>query len=374
MEFKILIKKLNNSLSEKEAIIFNRWYNESASHRSYFNSINSNYSTGLDDIDVEKAWHDLSLKLSERKKKYSYMKYAVAASIVVLISLSTVIYKNSYQSSEQIIVSSGISVGTDKATLTLEDGSVIVLEKGNVYNTQNASSNGEEITYKKREHKSTELVYNFITVPIGGQYHIVLSDGTEVWLNSDSQIKYPVNFVEGETRRVELVYGEAYFDVSSSIEHKGSNFTVFNKSQVIEVLGTEFNIKAYKDEEHIYTTLVEGEVSVSIGNLNQILEPSQQLVLNIRDNSMSVEKVNVYNQISWKDGVFSFRRMPLIEIMTVLSRWYDIEVIFGDRDLEKAGFNGVLGKDQKIEEIIEAIKSFGIIKDYEIINKTVILK
>lgn len=374
MDFKILIKKLNGKLTKKEAIIFNNWYSESASHRSYYDRLKDNYSKGLDDIDVEKAWQNLSQNISKRKKSHSYWTYGVAASIALLVALTFIFNRDSLQNSEPTVVHSDISVGTDKATLTLEDGSVVVLEKGKKYQTQNVSSNGEEIIYNKATDTPKNLTYNYITVPIGGQYNVVLSDGTQVWLNSDSQLKYPVSFVEGETRQVELVYGEAYFDISSSIEHAGSGFRVNNKSQIIEVLGTEFNVKAYKDEEHIYTTLVEGEVLFTAGAVEQKLAPSQQIVLNVSDGNTTVLEVNVYNEISWKDGVFSFRRKPLGEIMKVLSRWYNIEVIFENKKLENAGFNGVLGRDQNIEEIIEAIKSFGIIENYEINNKTVILK
>ncbi|WP_323028117.1 FecR family protein [Gelidibacter japonicus] len=374
MDFKILIKKLNGKLTKKEAIIFNQWYHESAVHRSYFNRLKDNYSQELDNIDVEKAWQKLSQKISKRKKSQAYWKFGVAASIALLVALTIMFNRDSLQNSEPTVVHSDISVGTDKATLTLEDGSVVVLEKGKKYQTQNASSNGEEIIYNKTTNTRKSLTYNYITVPIGGQYNVVLSDGTQVWLNSDSQLKYPVSFVEGETRQVELVYGEAYFDVSSSFEHAGSGFRVNNKSQIIEVLGTEFNVKAYKDEEHIYTTLVEGEVLFIAGAVEEKLAPSQQMVLNISNGNMLVMEVNVYNEISWKDGIFSFRRKPLGEIMRVLSRWYDIEVIFENKKLENAGFNGVLGRDQNIEEIIEAIKNFGIIENYEINNKTVILK
>ena len=258
--------------------------------------------------------------------------------------------------------------------MTLEDGSQVALEKGNAYQTQNALSNGEEIKYEKGTDNISKMVYNFLTVPRGGQFHLVLSDGSEVWLNSESQLKYPVNFIKGQTRKVELVYGEGYFDVSPSTEHEGSKFIVSNQSQEIEVLGTEFNIKAYKDETNIYTTLVEGRVLIGTASTRNILKPSQQANLNLNDGNLDIATVNVYNEISWKEGVFSFRRKPLVEIMKVLSRWYDMDVYFDNPELENVGFNGVLGKDQQIEEILNTIKNFGIINDYEIINKTILLK
>ncbi|MDC1324467.1 DUF4974 domain-containing protein, partial [Flavobacteriaceae bacterium] len=215
---------------------------------------------------------------------------------------------------------------------------------------------------------------NFLTIPRGGQFFLKLSDGTQVWLNSESQLKYPVSFRDGETRVVELVYGEAYFDVSPSNEHKGAKFKVLNQAQEIEVLGTEFNVKAYKDETNIFTTLIEGKVSISTETTNQILKPKQQASFNISSKTMAIATVDVYSHTSWKEGVFSFRRTSLEQIMKVLSRWYDMDVEFMNPELKKEGFNGVLGKDQNIEDILKIIQSYGIIENYEIINKKIILK
>ncbi|WP_310560838.1 FecR domain-containing protein [Flavobacterium sp.] len=267
-----------------------------------------------------------------------------------------------------------IEVGKDKATLTLEDGSIVILKNGATVQTQNATSNGKQIVYKTNQQNQTKTAYNYLTIPRGGQFFIKLSDGTQVWLNSETQLKFPVAFEDGEIRKVELVYGEAYFDVSPSTLHKGSKFKVFNKSQEVEVVGTEFNIKAYKDETNVFTTLVEGKVNVSIGSKKQKLVPSQQLNLNTITNALTVNTVDVYDDISWKEGVFSFKRKSLEDIMIVLSRWYDLDVKFANSELKKSGFNGIVGKDQKIEDILETIKSYGVIKEYKIINKTVILK
>ncbi|WP_396187505.1 FecR family protein, partial [Flavobacterium sp.] len=199
-------------------------------------------------------------------------------------------------------------------------------------------------------------------------------DGTKVWLNSETQLKYPVAFTDGATRQIELVYGEAYFEVSPSTKHKGAKFKVLNQSQEVQVLGTQFNIKAYRDETNVYTTLVEGKVAVSNSKINKILKPSEKSNLNLLEKTIAISKVDVYNEISWKDGVFSFRKKPLGEIMKVLSRWYDIEVQFENQDSKNARFNGVLGKEQKIEDILKRIKKFKVIKDYEIKNKKVIIK
>ncbi|KQB39125.1 Anti-sigma factor [Flavobacterium daejeonense] len=305
--------------------------------------------------------------------KKSLFKYAVAASLVLFVTFTTVLK----QQQNKIIsepVSSQIQIGSDKATLTLEDGTTVVLEKGKTYANKNLKSTGKELSYKKAEKGSGKVVYNYLTIPRGGQFSLTLSDGTKVWLNSETQLKFPVNFEERKTRSVELVYGEAYFDVSPSTAHQGAGFTVYQKKQQINVIGTEFNVKAYKDDSNIYTTLVEGKVEMEFNKLKQHLIPNQRANFDLKTNKVKIVKVDVYSDICWKDGVFSFEDKPLDEIMKVLSRWYDIEVVFENETIKKEQFNGVLIKDRKIEEILKSIKNTGIIKKYEFKNKTLILK
>ncbi|WP_052826055.1 FecR family protein [Neotamlana nanhaiensis] len=343
---------------------------------------------GLDSysaIDKEKAWKAIEKKYKQRNQKpvfrlfkKSWHKF-VAAAILVGV-LATTFYFNdglfntSIETTPTIVNTNAIEPGTDKATLTLGDGSVVELEKGSTVATQNANSNGEQIVYTSDGESKSKTEYNYLTIPRGGQFHVVLSDGTEVWLNSETQLKYPVAFVEGQTRQVELVYGEAYFDVSPSTKHKGTKFMVINQSQNVEVLGTEFNIKAYKDEENIYTTLVEGKVSVNTKNSHKVLNPSEQSNLNLLNDGITVSQVNVYNEISWKDGIFSFEQKPLEEITKVLSRWYDVDFVIENKSLKDATFTGVLGKNQSIEKILSNIKTLSIIENYEINYKTITLK
>lgn len=314
-------------------------------------------------------------KIISLKKKVQFCKYAAAAIFIGLISTTYVFRNNILNTPLEVTpkIVNAIFPGTDKAKLTLEDGSVVVLEKGAAFKTKNANSNGEEIVYQAAKEKASVIKYNYLTIPRGGQFFVKLSDGTQVWLNSESQLKYPVNFIEGETRKVELVYGEAYFDVSPSTNHKGAKFKVINNAQEVEVLGTEFNIKAYKDEANIYTTLVEGKVAISTPNLKQLLIPNQQSIVDTLKDTLSVIKVDVKGEISWKDGVFSFVDKPLIDIMKVISRWYDVDIIFENKELESVEFMGTLNKNQSIEEILSIMKSFSI-NNYEIKDKTIILK
>lgn len=377
---RLILKLINNSISERESENLANWL-EKADNLKYFNEFIElnhliNSKRKFDHRYFLAEFIEKQIKPASNKTKNNYWKYAVvAASIVLLISIPFIFNKKNGQVVEPAIVNNNIKIGTDKAILTLEDGKNIILEKGQEYVADNLKSYGEEIIYKSSESVKSEIAYNYLTIPRGGQYLVKLSDGTQVWLNSESQLKYPVNFVKGETRKVELVYGEAYFDVSPSTEHQGAKFKVLTGNQEVEVLGTEFNIKAYQDENAVYTTLVEGKIAISgfDGNTKAILRPNQKSI--IKDNRAGIEVIDtdVFNDISWKQGVFSFDNMPLKEIMKVLSRWYDVNVVFVDTNLENITFNGVLRKNQNIEDILKPIKSIKNIT-YEIKGNTIIFK
>lgn len=328
-------------------------------------------------IKKKEDWEKVKSNITKPSVKFLYWKYTAAAAVIGLLATTYFFRDTLFNNSNEcmpIIVNNNIKIGTDKATLTLENGTIIALEKGNNYETGNFKSNGEKIIYQAKNRSNSKIAYNYLTIPRGGQFFIELSDGTKIWLNSETQLKYPVSFIKGETRNVELVYGEAYFDVSPSVNHKGSKFKVINQNQVVEVLGTAFNIKAYKDETNIYTTLAEGKVELDFNGKKQKLSPTQQSNFNLNTNALFVINVDVYNEVSWRQGVFSFENKPLKEIMKVLSRWYNMDVVFINEEIGNEAFTGVLGKDQNIEDILATIKNFGIINNYYIKNKTITLK
>lgn len=329
-------------------------------------------------INILEAIQEEDVKIIPLYKR-NIFKYGVAASLILFVSFNFIFNKNNKlindSSSTPKTIHNNIAIGTDKAILTLEDGTIIPLEKGKKYVANSVSSNGEEIIYNTTATTNPEIAYNYLTIPRGGQYHVKLSDGTNVWLNSESKLKYPVNFTLGRTREVELVYGEAYFEVSPSTEHSGAKFKIHSGAQEVEVLGTEFNIKAYQDENFIYTTLVEGKVSVDNVNMQtQILKPSEQAVFNSANFDIIISEVDVNSEIAWRKGLFSFKDKSLKDIMKVLSRWYDVEVVFVNKDLEGVHFKGVLSKNQNIEEILKLIKNTNFINTYDIDNKTIIIR
>lgn len=372
---KFLLKEANiDELRQLEV-----WVSNSKNEKLFYDYININTSININekDYDLKSAKKIVVGRINQGNGIFrTKIKYAAVLALVFLTA--TYFFKddvfNTSISNNESSIGNPIIPGSDKAVLTLEDGTNVELDKGKVYKDQNSNSDGEKLVYQNRKEQTARVKYNYLTIPRGGQYYIVLSDGTEVWLNSESQLRYPVSFIEGKTREVELVYGEAYFNVSPSSEHSGSKFKVLNQSQEVNVLGTEFNIKAYKDETNIYTTLVEGKVKVSFDSQEQDLVPSQRLDYDLNTNELLVTTVDVYNEISWKEGVFSFQKMELEKIMKVLGRWYDFQVVFENDELRKIKFNGVLGKEQTIEEILKSIINFKIIEAYEIKEKTIVLK
>ncbi|WP_086478169.1 FecR family protein [Arenibacter amylolyticus] len=377
MEFKLIVKKLNNTLTKEEELRFQEWYGESEKHRDYFTKVKENYVRSPDTIDLKKGWNRLASTNKSKRVSIAFWKYSAAAAVVLLI-LSTVFFtKEVSKPITDAPTTSEISpivIGSDKATLTLDNGEQIVLGKGATYEAPHINSNGEQLIYNgQSEVENTKVAYNVLTIPRGGQFFIVLSDGTKVWLNSDSQLRYPVNFMANSPRKVSLLYGEAYFEVSPSTAHGGSHFMVATGNQEVDVLGTQFNIKAYKEDSNIATTLVEGKVLVNTGAASTNLLPGQQANLDSATNQISLKEVDIYNEISWKNGFFSFKEKPLSEILEVLSRWYDVEFVIENKDAAGVPFNGVFNKKQAIENILTIIENTNEAK-FKTIGKTIVLQ
>ncbi|ALJ06492.1 hypothetical protein APS56_15715 [Pseudalgibacter alginicilyticus] len=385
----ILLKKIESNLSGEEELKFQKWLEKSEKNKELYNLLlllkaEKKHIKIISDLDVNVAWKSIQEKSYPTKQtSVNYLnkrvlKFAVAASVLLLIT-ATFIYKitskgGSAIQNTPIIVNNTIKKGTDKAILTLEDGTEVVLNNKESFNTSKLSSNGKQIVYKSGHKVHKDIQYNYLTIPRGGQYFVKLSDGTQVWLNSESKLKYPVSFVEGETREVELVYGEAYFDVSPSETNKGASFLVNHDQQEIQVLGTEFNIKAYKADKNIYTTLVEGKVAISTGISQESLLPNQQSIYNTLNHSLVISEINVKPEISWKDGVFIFESKELKGIMLVLSRWYDMDVVFDTEKLENQKFTGLINKNYGIQDIMSVMKDTDVINTYSINGKTITLK
>lgn len=259
--------------------------------------------------------------------------------------------------------------GGNKATLTLTDGSAIVLNEAQ----PEIIVSGDSITYgdgtQLVEEKQRTGDYLQLAAHRGGTYQITLSDGTKVWLNSDSKLRYPVQFA-GNERIVELD-GEAFFDVAEQQTPQGKRpFLVKTKSQTVEVLGTQFNISAYHDEFAEYTTLVEGAVQISKdAGMVQRLLPGQQGIVSKGPIQIKTVDVNVFT--AWKDGYFAFPDVHIREVMKSIARWYDIEVEY-QGDFVDSYFGGTISRFEDFETLLETIALTGSVK-FKIIGRRVIV-
>lgn len=377
-----LVEKLQNGkASEQEVAYLINFFN------SHQNSGEWPLAADVKNEIKETVFNRIKAKTGSTKKKSNVihfnfknvLKYAAVLLILVATQYYFFTHNRFFNSSQDrvLVVENNIEIGTDKATLTLENGQQIDLVKGKSFVSNTIKSDGEKLIYSQNETaKGTDskIDYNFLTIPRGGKFYIELADGTKVWLNSESKLKYPVSFIQGEPREVDLLYGEAYFEVSPSTEHQGSKFKVFSNIQEIEVLGTEFNVKAYQDEEIIYTTLIEGKVFLNTKNFKEILKPNEQFILNKLNKDWVISEIDVSTEIAWKKGLFIFKKKSLKDIMKILSRWYDVTIVFEDKNLENIEFKGVLSKNQNIEEILNLIKNTNFINEYEINNKQIIIK
>jgi len=305
---------------------------------------------------------DLDTEPQNFKSPTWYKTTGVAAAIILIISISYLFLNRSTYNDHTATI---IEPGRDKATLVLSSGKTIVLEDvANGKLTEELGTTIEKtekggINYKIEGNTDVRIAMNLLNVPKGGQFQITLSDGTKVWLNSNSSLKYPSAFSTSE-RRVELT-GEAYFEVS---KNKQKPFIVETSLQKVEVLGTKFNINAYDDESSTQTSLAEGSVRVSCKNNTTLLKPGQQFTLT--DQNIAVRTINLDQVLDWKNGDFNFSNNNLKEIMRKISRWYNIEVIF-EGPISQETYVAQISRKKRLNDVLRALQLSGSIK-YNIRN------
>lgn len=288
-----------------------------------------------------------------------WVRYAAAVVILAGLGLFYLLQpktaSNAQQVAEQNVVND-VAPGKNGAILTLIDGSTVVLDSlGNGWLTTQSGTkvqlvNGQ-LVYEAGAAPPVAVGYNTMTTPKGRQFQLVLPDGSKVWLNAASSIRYPIVF-NGAERRVEIT-GEAYFEVA---HHASKPFRVqVNNETEIEVLGTHFNINAYDNEESINTTLLEGAVRIKNNKQRIVLTPGQQAQVSGRQAIKVVDDVDVDKVMAWKNGVFNFNDASLQEVMRQLERWYDIEVVY-EKDVPPLEFYGKMGKDLSLTAVLSGLE------------------
>lgn len=261
--------------------------------------------------------------------------------------------------------------GRDKAILTLADGSVIDLDSsgtGRLARQGNTSIRIKDgkIVYDPHKAGSNEMAYNTITTPRGGQYQVVLPDGTKVWLNATSYIKFPVAFTG--SRRVVEVAGEAYFEVA---RNPAMPFIAKVRDVAVEVLGTHFNIMAYGEEQKIAATLLEGSVKVSRGSDKHMIVPGQQAVWTENGAFNLNNDVDMEEVVAWKNGKFHFNNADIKTIMRQIARWYDVDVEF-ENNAADIRLGGVISRKEDIRQLLNYFEIAGKVR-FKVEEKKIIV-
>lgn len=385
IDSELIIRKISNSLNEKEEYIFQQWYDESIEHQEYFEHAKRYFEQGSafdkTTLDTQLAWDNVKppVPISKNATKNRYTRVGIFIAAVISLLLATFFVFKPMKNEVPVPALSEkvdkILPGKSKAILVLDDGREYELSKGKEVSLKSGktviNSEGTKIKYTSNEVEHTKLLYNTLIIPKGGEYYLELSDGTKVWLNAETKLKYPVQFI-GAERNVELT-GEAYFEVA---HNESKPFHVVSGGQSIEVLGTEFNVSAYKDDLNIVTTLVKGKVSVyetHTKDNNQLLKPNDQTIMNRRSGEITSKVVDPKNFIAWKSGAFYFQDKTFDGMMKVLSRWYDINVFYDNEDVRDIKFTGRFKRYDDFETVKQLIQKTDEVK-FEIKGKTVVIK
>jgi transmembrane sensor len=313
---------------------------------------------------IERAYQDVkaAIPLHSSRNRIVLRRFATAAAIILIAAAAVYMFRPA-QSAPDAVVKTGLNEqplerdalpGGNRATLTLSDGSAIDLDGAN--SGELASQGGTGIN-KTEQGKlvyasdgypvaSTEVLYNSIRTPRGGQYQVTLPDGTKVWLNAASSLRFPTRFA-GDIRKVSLS-GEAYFEVS---EDKQRPFVVTVNDSEVEVLGTHFNILSYEDEV-LTTTLLEGSVIFKHGGAERIIRPGQAAKLH---KDIRVEEVNIADAVAWKDGVTAFSNADIYSIMRQISRWYDLDVVYQGKMPDRK-FTGKIPRSARLSKVLKVLE------------------
>lgn len=327
--------------------------------------------TGLEEpvrFDAGGAYRQFSART---RRRHISRRLQIAAAVLLLLGLGNLVYYYSQLAGPELLaVSPEIVPGESKATITLANGQKVELENlaRELQETDGTllSSGSGELVYNESG-ADGELIYNTIDIPRGGEFRLVLSDGTKVWLNSDSQLKYPVRF-NGDMREVYLK-GEAYFEVAHNAR---KTFIVSTSKGDIRVLGTSFNVRDYPDENKVVTTLEAGQVRyISPGRGEIDLIPGYMLE-DRAGSSLIPRKVNTEEYTGWKDGKYIFDDVSVEEIMTTLARWYDVTVIYENNQVRKLHFTGDLERYATINTILNFMETGGDVR-FRIDGKTIIV-
>ena len=386
---RLVVKYILNNLTEEEEKEYEHWrkgdedlYSKVFSLKNY-----DKYKKEINKINITEEWEKFEKRLNKKNSAKvvnifpKIIRYAASILIPILIAGSVFFfgYKSLFKEKEQqIIAETIIEPGIKKAELILSNGNQVILDETTRDSIVEADgttifSDSLQLKYGIDTGKQLAVLYNELHVKRGWEWQLTLDDGTKVWVNSMSKLKYPVQF-SGNTREVELE-GEAYFEVAHNPEKP---FIVKTPTYNIEVLGTSFNISHYENDEFSHTTLVEGKIkinsSILIGDkeLSLKLEPDQQFYLDKTKMDTNILKVNASVYSEWKDGYFVFEDETLDNIFRKLARWYEIEYFFKDNKLRNEIYSGKLPRFKDFKTILDMIEEVSDIR-FDVDKNTILI-
>ena len=327
--------------------------------------------------DKKREFARLENTIQERKSRRMTLRWSVAASVILLISLFVGRTVSEWWDLDEarILAETERIVPGVKAELILSTGERVVLnqqrvsiEGVNETGIQNDSVTG--LNYTTAKVQGEELVYNTMRIPVGGFYQLALSDGSKVWLNSMTELRFPVAFT-GEERKVYLT-GEAYFEVAPDSKHPF--IVVTEEGMEVKVYGTEFNMNTYQ-HGGVQTVLVSGKVGIRVNATGKevMLAPKQMAEYSEKMGMVRVEEADPYRYIAWKDGEFVFERETIEEIMERLGRWYDVKVFYENESLKQKRFTGVISRYENIEQVLRLIEGPATLR-FEVKGNVVMVK
>lgn len=364
-EEELLQRYLEGKCTPEEVVTLIQWLQTTGSHRSLLKQMKEEFLRSMaaqpeispvvsDRIEARLLQDISSVKIVKMKLHRRWI--AAAAMLAFIVAASTVFLLKRTKLSPAVTAKqespADVAPGTNKAMLTLANGSTLTLDSvGNQVIKQGATvvhqKNG--LLQYDTESNTAAVGYNILTVPRGGQFHVVLPDGSKVWLNAASSLKYPTAFT-GNERLVEL-QGQGYFEVAKNAQQP---FIVQVDDMKVKVLGTSFDVMAYKDEKAINTTLIEGAVKVN----DQLLKPGQQASLDNANGCMYVYTADIQQVIAWKTGFFEFDNVKLADIMRQVSRWYDIDITYNN-NIEPKLFGGRISRNLPLSELLHMLEANG---------------
>lgn len=364
---RILVKSFEEELTREEQEILDQWLDEKEQHRELYRHYHSDaflvqkLKAGSE-INWQQDYKDFIQKhIARHSKRYLRQWLRYAAIFILPLSLAIGWWLlPSLQTEDRPAIASAVTEKS-KPILTLAGGQKISLNNNvdvaETDGTRVAGENGQ-LVYKKSSGDSIvhskSPIYNRLEIPRGAEYFLTLTDGTKIWLNSETVIRYPVNFT-GEKREVYLE-GEAFFKVAKNTERP---FIVHTTCTQIEVLGTEFNVRNYNNEFQIATTLVNGSVRLTseIENNRVILKPGEQGNIDKLTGTLNVEKVDPYLYTTWKDARFVFRNTRMEELLNTLARWYDLQIFYQNNAVKDICFTGDMTRMEDFRQILNIIEN-----------------